>query len=124
MPDRSELFHNRYRGQARRYLEKCRRIQHALEQGERIQLDWAGPILDKEGWCKEFRVLLDRRINLKAGYPHHWRKLNTVYQTGLRRDQQRIREIVQWRIVHFQFETPELNKRFAHLLSRREDFRD
>ena len=67
MQKRAALFHNRYRQQARRYLNKCRRIQRALADGELIRLDWAGPVLEREGWRKEFRsfwtnALISRRV--------------------------------------------------------------
>jgi hypothetical protein len=121
-PPRDSLFHNRYKAHARRYLEKCRRIQAALDEGKLIQLDWAGPVLDRDGWRREFRALLDRRINLKADLPP-WRKLSERYQTGLQHDQCTLYAIVNRRLRWYRFETLELNKRFAHLLVSWDEYR-
>ena len=63
-----------------------------------------------------FWVLLDKRINLKAGPPPKWRRLSERYQASLIRDQRRLHERVRYRIVLYRFETPELNRRFAYLL--------
>lgn len=50
-----------------------------------------------------------------------WRKLDGEYQTRLRRDAYRVRDIVRDRVRVYQFETPEIRRRYGHLLSRYDD---
>lgn len=120
--DKDQLFHNRHWNAARCYLELCRNVQAALTEGRRVRLhwtDWEG--LDREGWRQEFLMVLNRRINLKAGPPPLWRKLDPEYQTGLRRDQQRLHAWLQQRVRFYQFETDFCRTRFGHLLPERGD---
>lgn len=94
-----------------------RRAREITESGGAIRLSWAGREYDAEGWRRQFRVALDRRINLKAGPEPSWRKLDDQYQTELRRDCQRIRDHSQRRIALHQIITPELRRRFGHLVT-------
>lgn len=93
--------------------------------GREIALSRAGQYegrgYDAEGWRREFRRALDERINLKAAPPPPWRKLDGLYQTELRRDCQRIRDNRQRRIALHQITTPELRRRFGHLIMAWED---
>lgn len=93
--------------------------------GRQIALSRAGQYegrgYDAESWRREFRRALDERINLKAGPPPRWRKLGSVYQTELRRDCWAIRDNRQKRIALRQIITPDLRRRFGHLISRWDD---
>lgn len=67
---------------------------------------------------KEIMAALMRRINLRGKLKEcRGRKDSEQYMTSLKRDQQRIREIVTSCIRHYQFESIECKKRFSHLLS-------
>lgn len=89
--------------------------------GRTIQIDWAGQPLDAAGWRREFQRALDRRINLKAGPPPPWRKLDDLYQTNLERDCRAIRDNRQQRIALHWLGTPELRERFGHLIEEYDD---
>lgn len=88
------------------------------EAGRPIRLSWAGRSYDADGWRRQFRLALDRRINLKVGPEPRWRKLDDRYQTEMERDCRAIRDKVQHRSSLHQITTPELRRRFAHLISR------
>ena len=89
--------------------------------GRTIALSRAGQYegrgFDAEGWRRQFRRALDRRINLKAGPVPAWRKLGEIYQTELRRDADNIRRHHTHRLAIHQIMTPELRRRFGHLIS-------
>jgi hypothetical protein len=86
-----------------------------------VRLEWGGREYDAEGWRRQFRKALDRRINLKAGPEPPWRKLDPDYQRQLERDCRAIRDNRQRRIALHQIATPELKRRFGHLISRWDD---
>jgi hypothetical protein len=94
-----------------------RRAREITEAGGTIRLSWAGRDYDAEGWRRQFRVALDRRINLKAGPEPQWRKLGDLYQTELRRDADNIRRHHTQRLAIQQIMTPELRRRFGHLIT-------
>jgi hypothetical protein len=98
-----------------------RRAREITEPGGTIRLQWGGRSYDAESWRRQFRVALDRRINLKAGAQPCWRKLDDRYQTELRRDADNIRRCLNHRMALHQIMTPELRGRFGHLISRWDD---
>jgi hypothetical protein len=98
-----------------------RRAREITEAGGTIRLEWGGRSYDAEGWHRQFRAALDRRINLKAGPPPEWRKLDDHYQVEMIRDCQAIRDNQQRRAALHQIITPELRRRFGHLISGWDD---
>jgi hypothetical protein len=98
-----------------------RQARQITEVGGRIRLSWAGREYDAASWREQFRKALDRRINLKAGPEPCWRKLDDLYQTELRRDADNIRRHRAQRLAIHQITTPELKRRFGHLISSWED---
>lgn len=113
-----ERWQYRYAGEMLRFYRWAKAITAA---GGRVRLSWAGSEYDAEGWRHQFLLALDRRITLKAGPLPSWRKLSDLYQTELRRDSQRIRDNRQQRVALHQINTPELRRRFGHLISSRDD---
>ncbi len=104
-------------GEILRFYRQAKAITAA---GGKIRLSWAGREYDAVTWREQFRVALDRRITLKAGPPPSWRKLGSIYQTELRRDADNIRRHRTHRLAIHQIITPELRRRFGHLISERE----
>jgi hypothetical protein len=102
------------------YLDFCRRANRTARQGGTVQISWSSKLLDAAGWRRAFISALFRRIDDKAGIEHSGRKHSDQYQTGLMRDAYRLRDIRN-RIRVYQFETPELTRRFGHLLARHDD---
>lgn len=88
-----------------------------LTAGRTVHLAWNGPTLDAEGYRRWFRRGLDHRINLKMGPYPTWRKLDDDYQRNLERDCRAIRDTVRHRAALHQLSTPELRRRFGHLLT-------
>jgi hypothetical protein len=103
------------------YLAFRRLAETTIERGGRVQESWAGHELDAAGWQRACATALDRRINLKAGPPPPWRKLDEAYQTALLRDARAIQDRLTRRVRLYQLGTPELRARFSHLLASRED---
>jgi len=94
--------------------------QHA---GGTVTLQWGFPLT-----AEQFRLdtlkALHRRINLKAGIPADGgagRKFESDYQISMRRDRDHVHDRMTRRIRVYQFETPEIRRRFGHLLSRYDD---
>lgn len=107
------------------YLRLCRWAFAETRAGRTIALSSAdaymGWTYTAETWRRAFWKALDRRINLKAGPEPAWRKLDDRYQTELERDCRAIREhATHHRAVH-QLATPELRRRFGHIISGWED---
>ena len=109
---------NNYRYRYHRdILALYKRAFAALKAGCKVRLYWNGEPMDLAGWRAEFAKALHRRI---SGPQPLYRKLKPEWQTGMRRDRQRLQDIRR-RIRVYQFETPEMRKRFGHLLSTYED---
>ena len=81
---------------------------------------------------REFQRALDKRINEKAliirdksheRYKalNRGRKHRGLYQIALYRDRRRYMEMTMDRVRVYQFETPEMTKRYGHLLARQDD---
>lgn len=82
----------------------------------------SGFYLNKEQARRQLHWLIDVAINRKAGLPDVRDHRDTPdYLTRLRRDYWRLIDIRQRRIRVYQFETPEVRRRFKHLLSRYDD---
>lgn len=101
-------------GYHRDYLAMCRRAARAFAEGRRVHFGYGEPPMDEHEFWRAFRRALHRRI---TGQLPAWRRLDPAYQVALQRDANRIRDRVQHRVRIFQFETPELRRRFGHLLS-------
>ena len=102
------------------YLNFCRSANRITRQGGTVQISWSSKPLDAAGWRRAFISALFCRIDNKAGIEQVGRKHSDQYQTGLMRDGYRLRDIRN-RIRVYQFETPELTRRFGHLLARYDD---
>lgn len=103
------------------YLTFCRWAFARTAAGHAVSLSWAGKELDAEGWRRAFRKALDRRINLKSAPEPCWRKLDDRYQVELARDCRAIRDHATKRVAVHQITTPELRRRFGHIVSRWDD---
>lgn len=81
-----------------------------------------GFYLDKAAARRKLSHLIDVAINRKAGIPDVpvGRKFDPDYVTRVWRDCYRVRDMAK-RIRHYSLETPELTRRFGHLLSRYDD---
>jgi hypothetical protein len=99
------------------YLALMRRGFAITRAGGHVRLGWAGADLDLQAFRREFRLALNRRINLKAGDDREtrWRKWDHDYQIALRRDARRVNEYSSRRIVDpiNRLSTPELQRRFC-----------
>ena len=99
------------------YVRAYREALRKAHAGILIQMNWAGAPLDESGLRAEFITALFRRIDSKAGVIHTGRKWQPDYQISLRRDARRVYDRVNNRVIVRQFETPEIRKRFGHLLT-------
>lgn len=107
----------RYRDPAT-YLNLVRCDRQALAEGKRVRLHWTDHDgMDATQFRAEFLAALDKRISLKAGPSPSWRKLDSLYQTELSRDWQAIEEKIRRRVRLTYLGTPELRRRFAHLIT-------
>jgi len=90
----------------------------SLPAGTKATLGWAGRELDAAGMRREFCNALDNRINHRAGLDHpRGRKDDQDYQRHLFQDCLAIRANITQRIALHQLQTPELRKRFSHLIT-------
>jgi hypothetical protein len=76
---------------------------------------WGCPGLTGEAFRSWFRHCLMTKINRHDR--RQWRRLTPQFQASLHRDARRLQEI-QHRIIHRQFETDIVNRRFGHLLTK------
>jgi hypothetical protein len=109
------------------YPEPAKYVAWVRRQDEQASLgcpvprpSWPHSALSPVQWQREKWSALDRRINLRGGAAPKWRRLDPMHQTELRRDQQALAKIRE-RIRVYQFATPEVRRRFGHLLSRYDD---
>ena len=68
---------------------------------------------------REFRQSIHERINIRSG--QDWRNYITADEINEKRDSQAIRAHFSQRVIIRRFDTPSLNRRFAHLLYTDED---
>jgi hypothetical protein len=114
----SDRWRYQYVGEMLAFYRRAREI---TEAGGTIRLEWGGREYDAESWRRQTWLALDRRINLKAGPEPQWRKLDDHYQIELRRDADNIRQHRTQRLALHWIGTPELRRRFGHLISRWDD---
>jgi len=82
-----------------------------------------GFYLDKQDAKSKMIWLINVAINRKAGVPDvPSRKYGSYYQTQLIRDIHRVRDRINHRIVVHQFETEQMQRRYRHLLSDRQEW--
>lgn len=89
--------------------------------GGTVKLHWNDEPMDAAAWRREFCQALDRRINLKAGIVPAGRRASEGHQTDLRRDQHDLHATIGQRVRVYQFRTPEVRRRFGHLLASAAD---
>jgi hypothetical protein len=98
------------------YLRFIRLAREMTALGGAVQLFWSNPALDAQAWIQEFRTALDKRINLKAGSPPRWRRLDPDYQAELRRDQLAYQRHILHRVRLRSVQTDIARKRLGHLI--------
>jgi hypothetical protein len=76
---------------------------------------WGCSGLSGEAFRSWFLECLMAKVNREDG--RRWRRLMPDFQTSLRRDARRLGDL-QHRIIHRQFETDIVNRRFGHLLTK------
>lgn len=108
---------------ARVYLAWVREVRALLAAGTPVMTTWSGcPHRTPESFRAEFVAAVERRINDRAGGLPRGRKWDGDYAAAMRRDAGRIADRRERRVRIYQFETAEVRRRCAHLLSdRRED---
>src|ERR1700675_3984625 len=102
------------------YLTWVRKCLAITRQGGLVRVYWSGDSLDAAGFQREFVTALHSRINSKGNLPQNSRKFGQEYQTSLRRDCYRVRDMAR-RIRVYQLETPEMRTRFGHKVARYDD---
>jgi hypothetical protein len=103
------------------YLGWVKRCFAETKAGRRVQTNWAGPELNHEGFQQEFLRALHRRIQRNGNIEPRGRKMSHEYQTELFRDRQSIAAKRGQRIRMYYLATPELKRRFSHLLDNYND---
>jgi hypothetical protein len=89
------------------YLTWVRKCLAITRQGALVSVYWSGDSLDAAGFHREFVTALHSRINQKGQLPQNGRKFDQGYQTCLRRDCYRVRDMA--RLIRvYQLETPEI----------------
>jgi hypothetical protein len=79
--------------------------------------DWTRGTVTVEQWRAEFRLALDRRINIRGGHPE-W---NEPISIDLKRDAWALNARKATRVRVYQLNHFRMQRRFAHLLSRWDD---
>ena len=95
-------------------MNTVRKIRAALAGAITVRTWWGCSGLSGEAFRRWFLDCLMAKINRHDR--RHWRRLTPDYQASLYRDARRLREIQQ-RVIHRQFETDILKRRFGHLLT-------
>jgi hypothetical protein len=103
------------------YVAAWKRANAVVAAGGTVRTSWAGADLDAAAWRRNVRDALDRRINARGGLVQTGRKWEYLYQLELERDARAIQARLTRRVRVYQFGTPEIRKRFGHLLSRYDD---
>ena len=107
-------------GFAKVYAVAWREGKRLTSLGQKVRIFRDGPSLDAVAFQAEMLRALEARIALKVGPEPTGRKHCPDYQRGLIQDAAALRDIHR-RVRIYQLRTPELARRFAHLLSERED---
>ena len=105
----------------REYVKSWREGLQRTREGHKVRLFWNGPSLDFEALRAEFVRALEARIALKAGRAPMGRKHTEEYQRAILQDSADLRRRVVHRVRVYQLRTPELHRRFAHLLATHDD---
>ena len=108
------------------YVRAWKRGKRITAEGGRFAMDWAGSDLTADQFNRKMRGYLDARINLRGGQmslggPLLARKGTAEYQISLWRDCRAVRDILTRRLRVYQLETPEMRKRYGHLLASYSD---
>lgn len=106
------------------YVAAWKRGQEITRSGNTVTLSWNGPALDAHAFDREMRRALDRRINERAGLAPDGgsgRKWHPEYQYRMMRDGWRLNDRARTRVRVYDLDTPELRRRLAHRLNRREE---
>ena len=103
------------------YLAWVKRCFAETKAGRQIHTHWASPALNHEGFREEFLRALHKRIQRNGNIEPKGRKADQQYQTQLLRDRHAIADKQGRRIRLYYIGTPELKKRFAHLIDRYDD---
>jgi hypothetical protein len=93
-------------------------IRRAIAGEITVRTWWGCTGLTGEAFHHWFRERLDTKINREDR--RQWSRLSPDYQIALLRDANRVRDIIECRIIHRQFETDIFKARFSHLLTREE----
>jgi hypothetical protein len=96
-------------------MNTIQRIQAALAGQITIRTWWGCPGLSGAAFRSWFLQRLMAKINRHDCRP--WRRLTPEFQASLHRDARRLNDL-QHRIIHRQFETDLVNRRFGHLLTK------
>jgi hypothetical protein len=97
------------------YVAAWKRL-NAMPVDGQVSVDWMGPRPVAQV-RRDFRLALDRRINLRGGMP----EANVPIDIGLVRDAYRLDDILKRRVRVYQFESELARKRFGHLLASHDD---
>ncbi len=93
----------------------------AAPAGTKFKVDWATTRTKEEFLAEYYDKIIQNAINARGGIEFKGRKFDPDYQTNLRRDQQALETIRTTRIRVYQFNTPEIKKRFGYLLANRNE---
>lgn len=109
--------------EAGRYLRSMQKGFRITRSGGTVALFRFGEQLDAEGFRAMFCEALERRIMLKGGTAPVGRKTDSDYERGLIQDRRDIDDYRQRRIRigSNRFRTPEIQKRFGHLIDQCRD---
>jgi hypothetical protein len=97
-------------------MNNVQKMRAALAGEIRLRTWWGCPGLSGQEFRSWFRARLMAKINRHDQRP--WRRLTPEFQASLYRDAQRVKDIIQRRIIHRQFETDICKRRFGHLLTK------
>jgi hypothetical protein len=100
-------------GRVRSFVTAIRR---AMAGEITVRTWWGCSGLTGEALHQWFRQRQDAKISREDC--RRWRGLSADYQAALMRDAIRLREITGHRIIHRQFETDIVNRRFSHRLTK------
>ena len=105
---------------AKTYADAWREGRRITAMGQKAKIFRDGPALDAVQFRAEMRRALEERIALKVAPAPVGRKHDPDYQRGLLQDANDLRAIHR-RVRLYQLRTPELARRFGHLLANRND---
>jgi hypothetical protein len=96
-------------------MNTVQKMRAALAGQITVRTWWGCPGLTGEAFRSWFLDCLMAKINRHDC--RRWRRLTPQFQPGLCRDARRLKEL-QHRIIHRQFETNIVDRRFGHLLTK------